>query len=197
MDISQLIPIVVVLILGAISPGPSLAVLLRNTVEGGRKRGVFCGLGHGIGFGIYAFVAVSGIAILKEQIAGASRYIEILGGVFLLYISYSMFRAENHEYSHEKVTEGGFKEGFLIAFLNPKIFAFLMAIFSQFVQPDFSWTERGLVAIVSLVIDGGWYVMVALLVSGTKLIDVLQSNARKINLILGSLIGIYGVWIIF
>ena len=197
MEISHLLPILVVLILGAISPGPSLAVLLRNTLEGGRKRGVFCGLGHGIGFGIYAFIAVSGIVIIKEQISGASRYIEIVGGIFLLYISYSMLKAESHEHTHENITEGGFREGFLIAFLNPKIFAFLMAIFSKFVQPDFSWTERLLVAGVSLIIDGGWYILVALAVSGTKLIDVLQNNARKINQFLGFLLGAYGIWIIF
>jgi len=196
MEISHLLPIVVVLILGAISPGPSLAVLLRNTLEGGRNRGVFCGLGHGIGFGIYAFIAVSGIVIIKEQISGASRYIEVVGGFFLLYISYSMFKAKSYEHIHENITEGGFREGFLIAFLNPKIFAFLMAIFSKFVQPDFSWTERLLVAGISLIIDGGWYILVALVVSGTKLIDVLQSNARKINQVLGFLLGAYGIWII-
>ena len=197
MDMASLAPIVIVLCLGAISPGPSLVVLLRNTVEGGRRRGVFCGLGHGIGFGIYAFVAVSGIALIKESVEGASRIIEILGGIFLLFVSYSMIKEKEVEIKHHTSKRDGFKEGFLISFLNPKIFAFLIAIFSQFVQPDFSWGERGLVAIIALVIDGGWYVMVALVVSGTKLLELLQKNSGKINLVLGSLLALYGIWIIF
>ena len=33
--------------LGAMSPGPSLAVVLRNTLAGGRTQGVMTGVGHG------------------------------------------------------------------------------------------------------------------------------------------------------
>ncbi|MDP6233261.1 MAG: LysE family transporter, partial [Candidatus Poseidoniaceae archaeon] len=47
-----------VFVIGAISPGPSLAVVLRNTLAGGRRRGVACALGHGLGFGAYAMIAV-------------------------------------------------------------------------------------------------------------------------------------------
>ena len=47
----------VVFMLGAMSPGPSLAVILSNTISGGRRQGIATGLGHGIGFGIYAFLA--------------------------------------------------------------------------------------------------------------------------------------------
>ena len=55
-----------VFMLGAMSPGPSLAVVLRNTVSGGRSQGVATGIGHGIGFGLYAFVAAFGIAKALE-----------------------------------------------------------------------------------------------------------------------------------
>ena len=48
--------------LGAMSPGPSLAVVLRNTLSGGRRQGVMTGIGHGIGFGIYAFLAAGAFA---------------------------------------------------------------------------------------------------------------------------------------
>jgi threonine/homoserine/homoserine lactone efflux protein len=54
----------VVLSLGAISPGPSLMVVLRNTMMGGRRQGVACALGHGLGFGVYAGLAVFGLIVL-------------------------------------------------------------------------------------------------------------------------------------
>ena len=78
MDLAALAPIVVVLCLGAISPGPSLAILLRNTMEGGKTRGVACGLGHGFGFGIYAFIAVSGIAQLKASAGGGGKGMRVV-----------------------------------------------------------------------------------------------------------------------
>ncbi len=59
MDFTSLIGMSLVCVMGAMSPGPSLAVVLRNTISGGRTQGVMTGIGHGIGFGIYAFIAVS------------------------------------------------------------------------------------------------------------------------------------------
>ena len=50
--------------IGAMSPGPSLAVIIRNTLAGGRLQGVMAGIGHGIGVGFYALAAVTGLALL-------------------------------------------------------------------------------------------------------------------------------------
>ena len=196
MDLAALTPIIVVLCLGAISPGPSLAVLLRNTMEGGKARGVACGIGHGLGFGIYAFIAVSGIAQLKASAGGAAEVLEIVGGLFLLLLAVLMIRDSSDEGEHRYSERRGFAEGFLIAFLNPKILAFLLAIFSQFVQPDFTWGERAMVAGIAMLIDGGWYVMVALIISGTALLGKLEENARKVELTMGCLLAGLGLWIL-
>jgi threonine/homoserine/homoserine lactone efflux protein len=196
MDLAALTPIIVVLCLGAISPGPSLAVLLRNTMEGGKTRGVACGIGHGLGFGIYAFIAVSGIAQLKASAGGAAEVLEIVGGLFLLLLAVLMIRDSSDEGEHRYSERRGFAEGFLIAFLNPKILAFLLAIFSQFVQPDFTWGERAMVAGIAMLIDGGWYVMVALVISGTALLGKLEENARKVELTMGCLLAGLGLWIL-
>ena len=196
MDLAALAPIIVVLCLGAISPGPSLAVLLRNTMEGGKTRGVACGVGHGIGFGIYAFIAVSGIAQLKSSASGAAEILEIVGGLFLLLLAALMLRGSSDEVEHQTSERRGFAEGFLIAFLNPKILAFLLAVFSQFVQPDFTFGERAMVAGIAMFIDGGWYVLVALVISGTPLLVKLEENGRKVEMTMGCVLAGLAVWIL-
>jgi len=196
MELAALAPIVVVLMLGAMSPGPSLAILIRNTVEGGKSRGVACGVGHGVGFGIYAFIAVAGIAQLKASSSGAAGLLETIGGLFLLLLALLMLRGSGEENEHQYSGRRGFTEGFLIAFLNPKILAFLLAIFSQFVQPDFTWGERALVAFIAMCIDGGWYVLVALIISGTPLLKALEENARKFELTMGTILAALGIWIL-
>jgi threonine/homoserine/homoserine lactone efflux protein len=165
-------------------------------MEGGKARGVSCGLGHGIGFGIYAFIAVSGIAQLKASAGGAAEVLEIVGGLFLLLLAVLMIRDSSDEGEHRYSERRGFAEGFLIAFLNPKILAFLLAIFSQFVQPDFTWGERAMVAGIAMLIDGGWYIMVALVISGTALLGKLEENARKVELTMGCLLAGLGLWIL-
>ena len=196
MEISALFPILVVLVLGAMSPGPSLVVLLRNTMEGGKARGVSCGICHGIGFGIYAFVAIAGIAQLKASASNASTLLEITGGIFLLFLAAMMFKGSDEESVHKRSTRRGFAEGFLIAFLNPKILVFLIAIFSQFVQPEFTWVERLTIAVIAMLIDGGWYVLVSLLISETKALSKLQQHARGFEMTMATVLMCLGIWII-
>ena len=196
MEISALLPILVVLVLGAMSPGPSLVVLLRNTMEGGKARGVSCGIGHGIGFGIYAFVAIAGIAQLKASATNAATLLEITGGIFLLFLAAMMFKGSDEESVHKRSTRRGFTEGFLIAFLNPKILVFLIAIFSQFVQPEFTWVERLTIAVIAMLIDGGWYVLVSLLISETQALSKLQQHARGFEMTMATVLMCLGIWII-
>ena len=196
MEISALFPILVVLVLGAMSPGPSLVVLLRNTMEGGKARGVSCGIGHGIGFGIYAFVAIAGIAQLKASAGNAASLLEITGGLFLLFLAAMMFKGSAEESVHKRSTRRGFSEGFLIAFLNPKILVFLIAIFSQFVQPEFTWVERLTIAVIAMLIDGGWYVLVSLIISETKILSKLQQHARGFEITMATVLACLGLWII-
>ena len=54
MDLTTILALSFVCAMGAMSPGPSLAVVLRNTISGGRLQGIMTGVGHGLGFGIYA-----------------------------------------------------------------------------------------------------------------------------------------------
>ncbi len=199
MELWALAPIILVLCLGAISPGPSLAVLIRNTIEGGRGRGVMCGIGHGIGFGIYALFAISGIAELKSAGGGnIAMLIELIGALFLIYLAASMLKkSDDSEKNHSESDYNGFSEGFMIAFLNPKILAFLIAIFSQFIEPEFSWFERILVASIAMLIDGGWYILVAIAISGTSMLEKIESKRREADVAMGVVLATFAIWIVY
>ena len=71
--------------LGAISPGPSVMVVIRNTIVGGRSQGVACAVGHGIGFGIYAISAVFGRFVLLENAPDVFRVLQLFGVCFLFW----------------------------------------------------------------------------------------------------------------
>ncbi len=182
------IELAVVCTLGAISPGPSFAVVLRNTVVGGKKRGVMCGLGHGIGFTIYAGIAISGLSILIEADKTAFTILQYAGLFFLGFVATQMLiasRTPGHVTAHEGGGRRGFGEGFLIAFLNPKILVFLTAVFSQFISTDLSTTDQVGMALLAGFIDGGWYMFVAMMLAGTPLIEKLQQRRHHIDALIG------------
>ena len=94
MDITAISAAAVMFILGATSPGPSLAVILRNTMIGGRSRGLACAVGHGIGFGFYAVSVVFGLVVIMEKNPDVFTLMQIIGGLFLLYLGIGMIRSE-------------------------------------------------------------------------------------------------------
>ena len=118
MDITAISAAAVMFILGATSPGPSLAVILRNTMIGGRSRGLACAVGHGIGFGFYAVSVVFGLVVIMEKNPDVFTLMQIISGLFLLYLGIGMIRSEAKVIVQSEGKREGFFEGFFIAFLN-------------------------------------------------------------------------------
>ena len=195
MDIESLLWMSFICAMGAISPGPSLVVVLRNTISGGRTRGVMTAIGHGIGFSIYAFVAVMGLSsvlLANEQIF---YLLQSAGALFLIWLAFSMITRKNSVSSekYEQSAYKGFLEGFMIAFLNPKILVFLVAIFSQFINSDITDYGRFIMAIIAGIIDTIWYVLVALTLADTKFINSLGVNVVFIDRFTGTILLIFGI----
>mgnify|MGYP001161367392 FL=1 len=193
LDFTSILGLSFVCAMGAMSPGPSLAVVLRNTISGGRLQGIMTGVGHGIGFGIYALIAVTGLSALLLAHESLFTLLQWGGALVLLWLSYNMltYIPSGEEKEHESSGRQGFIEGFLISFLNPKILVFLVAIFSQFIDPNMTPLDRFFMALLAGIIDTTWYVLVAAVLAGTPLIDILRSNSviidRAIGLVLSLL----------
>ena len=195
MNITQWSQLVLICIMGAMSPGPSLAVILRNTLSGGRTQGVMSGIGHGLGITFYAVVAVAGLVAIINTIPHFFSIAQIAGSFFLIWLGGKMIISffkndyvENENMPSKNSAHQGFLEGFLIAFLNPKIAAWLLALFSQFVQPDALLAEQFVLVSTVGVIDASWYCLVAFLASSGRLVKGLQHNASRIDLGMGILL---------
>ena len=190
MDTAALLGMSLVCAMGAMSPGPSLAVVLRNTISGGRTQGVMTGIGHGIGFGIYAMIAVTGLSAIL--IADETKFdlLQWAGVVVLLWLSYNMLthQPSGNPEEHQSSGRRGFVEGFMISFLNPKILVFLVAVFSQFIDPEMTDTDRVTMAVIAGIIDTTWYVLVAAVLSGTTIIDKLRENSTIVDRMIGSVL---------
>ena len=74
-----------------------------------------CAVGHGLGFGFYAVSVVFGLVIIMENNPDVFTLMQVVGGIFLLYLGIEMIRAEEAEIVHSEGKREGFIEGFFIA----------------------------------------------------------------------------------
>ena len=202
MDFAVWSKIALICILGAISPGPSLAIIIRNTTSGGRHQGVMAAIGHGIGVGIYALVAVTGLVLILRAEPALFSIINWAGVGFLVWVGIQLLRASFQtgrieDEAHKPRGSLGFAEGFTVAFLNPKIAAFFLAVFSQFVSPDLTWVDRGIMVLTAGIIDTVWYVVVALVLTGSGMVNWLRRREGLVNRIIGSLLLLAAVGLLF
>ena len=187
MDTQAVIILALVCASGAISPGPSLAVVMRNTIKGGRTQGVLTGIGHGLGLTIYAFIAVMGLSSILIGNKTLFTSIQITGSLWLIWIGYNLIRSSSIELPEHHVESGvkGFVEGLMISFLNPKILVFFVAVFSQFIHKELTVVDKTIIVIVAGVIDTFWYVLVAMILAGKNFINQLKENSVWIDRVTG------------
>ena len=198
MDIESLLGMSFVCAMGAVSPGPSLVVVLRNTITGGRMQGIMTGIGHGLGFGIYAFIAVMGLSSVLLANAQLFNLLQVLGALVLIWLAFKLIAHKQSDLSvkYEESGYRGFFEGFMIAFLNPKILVFLVAVFSQFLNTDINNSDRFFMAIIAGAIDTMWYVFVAAVLAGTTIVNKLRENAVIIDRLIGMVLFMISILLI-
>ncbi|ART80602.1 LysE family translocator [Oceanisphaera avium] len=169
MEFSSWLALVAICVVGAISPGPSLAVVMRNTLAGGRAYGVRTAIGHGSGVGLYALLTALGLALVIANNPVVFNGIRYGGAAFLAWLGIKALLAKPKAIEQSKtqqmVKHRGAFEGFMVAFLNPQLAIFFVALFSQFVNANTSWQQSLVMMVTAGGIDGAWYVLVALVLS--------------------------------
>ncbi|WP_219326756.1 LysE family translocator [Aeromonas dhakensis] len=190
MELTSWLALAAICVMGAISPGPSLALIIRNTVQGGQGHGVATALGHGFGVGIYALITALGLAILITQTPLLFDVIRYGGAAFLAWLGVKALLAkpakgEASEKVHQLRGRQGAFEGFMVAFLNPQLAVFFIALFSQFVHADTGWREGGIMMLTAGGIDAVWYVLVALVLSRGPVLAWLKAKSLVIDKVSG------------
>jgi threonine/homoserine/homoserine lactone efflux protein len=197
--------VVSICILGAMSPGPSLAVVLKQTLSGGRRNGLVAAVMHGLGIGFYALLCISGIAVLITTTPMLFNGLQWAGAAYLAWLGFKGLaarRGADTRLADPPSTGSAARDGFLVVFLNPKVAVFFIALFSQVIGSDTTWPEKLAFAATALFIDMGWYVIVAWSFSNPAWLGMLQKNvvwlerlfgviliALAVRLVLGGLAG--------
>ena len=169
-------------LLGAMSPGPSLAIVVNHSLSQGRFAGVCVALAHGLGIGIFAFLTAFGLVVAVDKNPLIFDVIQIFGSLFLLFMALKLLFAPLQKPADIVVAMRSSpmkaaRDGFLIALLNPKILLFFTALFSQFVRVDSEPWEKLMLTFIAAGVDALWYILVALVISQTGLLGAFQKNS--------------------
>ena len=177
-----------VCLLGAMSPGPSMAVVINNAIFKGRYNGILTSIGHGIGIAFYATFAVLGLGLIINTNLFIFNGLKILSIIFLIFIGVKSILSKeklNLEKKDIKKNTISFLQGFSISILNPKILVWFIAIYSQFMSTDNALIFNIYLVSIAGIVDACWYIILTLAVTTASALSFFQKKLKLIQKIQG------------
>ena len=199
MSLIVFIQVFFVCLFGAMSPGPSMAVVINNAVFKNRYHGVLTSIGHGLGITIYAIFAVIGIGLIINTNILIFNGMKIISIMFLIYLGLKAITNKEKVNFENKELSGratSFFQGLSIAILNPKILVWFVAIYSQFMSKSNDFLFNTYLVLIAGVIDTCWYILLTIMATSDLALRYLKSKSDILQKLLGFIFIMIGMVLI-
>lgn len=198
--ITAVASILVAILLGAMSPGPSFVLVARNAIGLSRRDGVATAFGMGIGGVLFSGVALAGLYTLLTAVDWLYVGLKVAGGMYLLYLASRIWRGASGPLSIGAggETRGGdvgksFWLGLSTQLSNPKTAIVYGSIFVALLpkHPPL-WCYFALPPLV-FAIEAGWYTVVAVCFSARRPREIYLRMKKWIDRLAAGAIGALGL----
>lgn len=140
----QLLPFLAVALVLTLTPGPDMALVLRNGARGGAGAAWWTGLGCCAGIAVYAAGSAVGLAAVLAASATAFTVLKLAGAAYLVYLGVmALWHSRGRTATSAAVdtsaaaleSSTAFRQGLMSNLLNPKIALIFLTLIPQFISP--------------------------------------------------------------
>jgi homoserine/homoserine lactone efflux protein len=197
-DAAIILPYVLACLLFAVIPGPSVSIVIANSLAGGTRAGLFTILGTALSMISMVFIVAVGLEAVMTLVSGAFEIIKLAGAAYLVWIGWKMFRSSGQlaMADGDRLPIGRYIwQGALTNWSNPKTLLFLSAFLPQFVdltRPAFGQIMTlGLICLAVAAMSDSVYAFAA--GRARHLLSV--ARVRMLNRVSGVILMVGGVWL--
>ena len=181
-------------------PGPTVSLIIANSLKSGMRAGILNVVGTQIGLIILIILLSLGFKAISPFLEDVIKVVRIIGAVYLMTLGYLSFTSKNLSDNSEKINKFDKKfilQGLIVILSNPKAFLFLGAFIPQFIdinQPIGSQIIYFgiLFMIVGAIFDGMYAV-----VFGKFREIIINKYINILNKLGGTLLFFVGLWLLF
>lgn len=198
-DPAILLPYIAACLVFSIVPGPSVTVVVANSLARGTKAGLLTILGTEISMLSMVLVVALGLQVVMNVVAEAFTLIKLVGAAYLIWIGFKMFTSSGRVemgQAGDRLPMGRYIwQGALINWSNPKTLLFLGAFLPQFVdmsRPAFDQiVVLGLIVMAVATATDSVYAVIA----GRARELLTAARVRMMNRVSGVVLMAGGVWL--
>ena len=138
-------------------PGPTVTLILANSIRHGTRAGLLNVLGTQVGLALMIGVVGLGLTSLMEAAGHWFDWLRLAGAAYLIWLGWKMIRSSgaDSEGATRAPPRGGFlTQGILVALSNPKTLIFFGAFFPQFIDPSRNYVVQiAIMGVTAMVIS--------------------------------------------
>lgn len=184
----------------AVIPGPTVTVIVANSLAHGTRAGLLNVAGTQLGLFVMMAILVVGLSSVIAAMGWLFDWLRWAGAAYLIWIGYKLLRSPDALGDPQKAPAphgGFFLQGFLVLMANPKALLWFGAFIPQFVDPAGNYVGQiillGLTAnAVALVSDGAWAV-----VTGRAGTFLSRNHIKLVSRLSGGCLIGGGLWLAF
>ena len=198
MTIELYITYVLACALIAVVPGPTVTVIIANSLKHGTRAGLLNVAGTQLGLALMMAILIVGLSSVIAAMGWLFDWLRLAGAAYLVWIGWKLIRSPDHLVSMQAAPppRGGFLlQGFLVLMSNPKALLWFGAFIPQFVNPQGNYVAQitllGITAMaVAVVSDGGYAVL-----TGRAGALLSRKRVRLVSRLSGGFLIGSGIWL--
>ncbi len=173
-------------VITAATPGPNNLMSLSWGARKGFKKALTFNLGIGAGFAVASLLCTLFCSMLSSFIPKIQLPMKLIGAAYMLYLAWKTFTASPD--IEEKSGEFGFVSGFLLQFVNPKLYIYCIVSMETYILPFFQgqWLTLALFALLLAFI--GFLFTILWSAFGSTFRVLFSKHARVTNTIMALLL---------
>ena len=193
----ELLYFIIASFLVVIVPGPTVSLIIANSLKFGVKAGLLNIFGTQIGVLILILLLALGFEFISPFVDQIIKTVRILGAIYLIILGIITFNSKinlNNNQS-EKYNKRFILQGLIVILTNPKIFLFLGSFLPQFISLEHSISFQiiyfGLLFVLVATIFDSCYALIF-----GKFRNLIANKYLKIlNLIGSAILVLVGLWL--
>ncbi|RUW27523.1 LysE family translocator [Mesorhizobium sp. M4B.F.Ca.ET.215.01.1.1] len=183
MDYAQNLWLFFILLFGIIVvPGMDMLFVLANALTGGSNRGLAATGGIMLGGIVHTLNGAIGVGLLMHFVPILFTPLLIAGAAYMAYIGITLMRSSitigQDGPSSSRSAWKAFRQGLMTCLINPKAYLFILAVYPQFLKPDYGpiWMQATVMGLMTIATQAAIYGGLAVTAGSSR--ELLVANPR-------------------
>ncbi|MBX3569886.1 MAG: LysE family translocator [Rhizobiaceae bacterium] len=182
-----------------IVPGPTVTLIVANSLRDGTRAGLLNVAGTQIGLGMIIAAVGFGLASAVESMGHWFDWLRLAGAAYLIWMGWKMLfgKIEDDAGVIARPRGGYLLQGLIVALSNPKTLVFFGAFFPQFLDPTGDQAAQimlmGVTAMIFAAVSDGFYAIAAGRTAGL----ISKRRVRVLTRVSGGFLIGGGLWLAF